>query len=404
MLCTVSTKGSNKNDTTAMPAEMQLQASAKRNKCGVAASLARPNILALHPYRCARDDYSDGILLDANENAVGPAALPSKSSDCNHLTLERYPCPYQLELKSAYAKYRGHGMKASNVFVGVGSDEAIDLLMRIFCRPAEDFILTTPPTYGMYKVSANVNDVKIREVPLTKEFDLKVPEMLKAATSNSDNVKLMFICSPGNPTAKAIPLSDIRKIAESTFNGLIVVDEAYIDFSSKGSAVSLIESYPNIVVLQTLSKAFGLAGIRCGFAIANEDVIQLMNNVKAPYNVNKLTSEVAINAMKNITTLETNIKLLLEQRDVVSKALNEMHFVTKVYPSDSNFLLVKLKNYSKEVYSHMAKNGIVVRHRGREMHCEECLRITIGTMEENVACLQFLKKTYEMISVGHVDV
>jgi len=370
---------------------------AKRSKTGVAESLARPNILALHPYRCARDDYSKGILLDANENAIGPTALPTRSSDCNHLVLERYPCPYQFKLKNSYAKYRGHGTKADNIFVGVGSDEAIDLLMRIFCKPGEDCILTTPPTYGMYKVSANVNDVKIKEVPLTKGFDLRIPEMLQAAT---DNVKLMFICSPGNPTSKAIPLSDIRKIAESSFKGIIVVDEAYVDFSSQGSAISMIQSYPNVVVLQTLSKAFGLAGIRCGFAIGREDIIQLMNNVKAPYNVNKLTSEVAINAINNIATLENNIKVLLEQRDIVAKSLSKLHFVKKVFPSDSNFLLVRLKSHSREVYSTMAENGIVIRYRGRELHCEECLRITIGTPDENVACLEFLKKTYEMIAMN----
>lgn len=371
----------------------------KKTKAGIAASLARPNILALQPYRCARDDYSDGILLDANENAIGPTALPTKSSDNNHLLLERYPSPYQLELKGAYAKYRGHGITADNIFVGVGSDEAIDLLMRIFCKPGEDCILTTPPTYGMYKVSANVNDVGIQQVSLTKDFDLRIPEMLKATTANT---KLMFVCSPGNPTCKSIPLSDICKIAESSFNGIIVVDEAYVDFSSETSAISLVETYPNIVVLQTLSKAFGLAGIRCGFAIGRADVIQLMNNVKAPYNVNKLTSEVAINAVRNITTLEKNVKTLLEQRDVVAKALNELHFVTKVYASDSNFLLARLKKKSKEVYTSMAENGIVVRYRGNEIHCEECLRFTIGQADENKACLELLKKTYESITKDYV--
>lgn len=350
---------------------------------------------ALKPYRCARDDYSDGILLDANENAIGPTALPTKSSDNNHLLLERYPCPYQLELKNAYAKYRGHGIKAENIFVGVGSDEAIDLLMRIFCKPGEDCILITSPTYGMYKVSANVNDVGIQDVPLTKDFDLRIPEMLEATTANT---KLMFICSPGNPTCKSIPLKDIREVAESSYSGIIVVDEAYVDFASETSAISLVEDYPNVVVLQTLSKAFGLAGIRCGFAIGRRDVIQLMNNVKAPYNVNKLTSEVAINAMHNTTTLKKNVKTLMEQRDIVAKALNELYFVTKVYPSDSNFLLIRLEKNAKEVYTSMADNGIVVRYRGSELHCEGCLRLTIGTADENKACLKLLKETYETIN------
>jgi len=288
-------------------------------------------------------------------------------------------------------------MQPANIFVGVGSDEAIDLLMRIFCTPGEDCIITTPPTYGMYKVSANVNDVKIVEVPLTKAFDLKVPEMIKTATATA-NTKLMFICSPGNPTSKSIPLSDVRKIAESGYKGIIVVDEAYVDFSSETSAISLINSYPNIVVLQTLSKAFGLAGIRCGFALGREDVIQLMNNVKAPYNVNKLTQEVATNAMKNITTLEKNILTLMEQRDIVAEALKKLHFVVKVFPSDSNFLLVRLKKKSQEIYTHMANSGIVVRFRGNELHCGECLRFTIGTKEENAACLELLAKTYDMLT------
>jgi len=378
--------------TTEMPS--------KKAKTGIAASIARPNILALQPYRCARDDYDEGILLDANENAMGPTSLPtnSLSNNDNHLELERYPCPYQVPLKEAYAKYRAGDkctLQHNNVFVGVGSDEAIDLLMRIFCKPGVDSIMTTPPTYGMYKVSANVNDVNIVQVPLTEDFSLRIPEMLEAVT---DNVKLMFVCSPGNPTCKAIPLSDIKTLAESSYRGIIVVDEAYVDFSTEESAVQLIESYPNIVVLQTLSKAFGLAGIRCGFALGYPDVIQLMNNVKAPYNVNKLTSEVALNAMKNIPHLEKNIRTLLDQRELVAKELDTLDFVVKVYPSDSNFLLVRLKQLSKEIYKVMADKGIVVRYRGSEMHCEECLRMTIGTEEENKACIDMLKTTYNELS------
>jgi len=298
-------------------------------------------------------------------------------------------------LKEAYAKYRGCGIGPKNIFVGVGSDEAIDLLFRIFCAPGVDNVMTTPPTYGMYKVCANVNDVDIVSVPLTPDFDLRIPEMLEAVT---EKTKLMFICSPGNPTCKAIPLSDIQTIAESSYRGIVIVDEAYVDFSDKGSAVSLVKTHPNVVVLQTLSKAFGLAGIRCGFAIANDDIIQLMNNVKAPYNVNKLTSEVANNAMKNIATLEKNIKVLLEQRESVAKSLEAMDFVVKVYPSDSNFLLVRLKNLALEVYKTMADNGVVMRYRGKEMHCEECIRITIGSEEENKACLKKLEETYHQLN------
>ena len=216
--------------------------------------------------------------------------------------------------------------------------------------------------------------------------------MLDAAT---DETKLLFICSPGNPTCKAIPLSEIEKVASSDkYKGLVVVDEAYVDFSKEGSAIELVNKYPNVVVLQTLSKAFGLAGIRCGFCIGAPDVIQLMNNVKAPYNVNSLTSEVAINAMKSISTLEKNIASLLAQREVVAKQLEALDFVLKVYPSDSNFLLFRVKDKALEMYKTMADRGVVTRFRGTEMHCDQCIRVTIGTEEENAKFLQLLQDTW----------
>jgi len=365
---------------------------------GAAARLARPNILALHPYRCARDDYSEGVLLDANENAIGPTSLPTNSLDPrnNHLELERYPSPYQIPLKELYGAYRG-GLRPDQIFVGVGSDEAIDLLIRIFCKPGEgnDCIMTTPPTYGMYKVCANVNDVDIVNVPLTPDFDLQIDEMLAAAT---ERVKLMFVCSPGNPTAKSIPLADIEKLAMSSYGGIIVVDEAYVDFSTVGSAASLIDKYPNVVVLQTLSKAFGLAGIRLGFCLGPPDVIQLMNNVKAPYNVNSLTSEVAMNAMKSTGTLNTNVKDLLDEREVVARKLNDLDFVTKVYPSDSNFLLFRVKNHAQAIYKAMADRGVVTRYRGNELHCDECIRVTIGRKFETKRLLAELQKAWRDMS------
>lgn len=363
---------------------------------GVAARLARKNILALAPYRCARDDYTDGVLLDANENSLGPTSVPSNSIDPydNHMELERYPCPYQFPLKKMYAELRGHGIRASQIFCGVGSDEAIDLLMRIFCVPGEDSIMTTPPTYGMYKVSAVVNDVNVVTVPLTPDFDLRADMMVAAIT---EKIKLIFICSPGNPTSKAIPLSDIQFLANSSYKGLIVVDEAYVDFSTKGSAVELVNQYPNIVVLQTLSKAFGLAGIRLGFAIASEDVIQLMNNVKAPYNINKLTSEVAINALNNISTLNDNVKRILEMRSTLAESLSQIHFVTKVYPSDANFLIFRVKKYAKEMYKMMADSGVVTRYRGTEFHCSECIRVTVGTEEENKIFMKELVNSWNKL-------
>lgn len=353
--------------------------------------------MELSPYRCARDDYSEGVLLDANENAFGPTSLPTNSLDPydNHNTLERYPDPYQVPLKQLYAQYRGHDLTPSNIFVGVGSDEAIDLLMRIFCQPGKDKIMTTPPTYGMYKVCAKVNDVEVVMVPLEKDFSLRVPEMMAAVTPD---IKLMFICSPGNPTCKAIPLSVIESVVkDSNYKGLVVVDEAYVDFSTEGSAVALVNKYPNVVVLQTLSKAFGLAGIRCGFCIAAPDVIQLMNNVKAPYNVNALTSEVAINALKNTKVLHDNVGKVLAQRKEVMEKLSKLDFVTHVYPSDANFVLFRVKNKALETYKQMADAGVVTRYRGTEMHCDECIRVTIGTEEENAKFFELLVKTWNSL-------
>mmetsp|Transcript_34404 Transcript_34404/g.61776 ORF Transcript_34404/g.61776 Transcript_34404/m.61776 type:complete len:397 (+) Transcript_34404:135-1325(+) len=380
---------------------------------GRAAKLARPNVLSLQPYRCARDDYDSGILLDANENSLGPASLPSNSLDPydNGMELERYPCPYQRGVKQLLCDYRngkvdsstnnGGMIQPENVFCGVGSDEAIDLLIRIFCAPGAttgggEAIMITPPTYGMYKVCANVNDVEIQSVPLTPDFDLQIPEILQAVTPQT---KLLFACSPGNPTAKSIPLSDIRKLASSpSYQGLVIVDEAYVDFSTTSSATSLVTEFDNVVVLQTLSKAFGLAGIRCGFAIGPPDVIQLMNNVKAPYNVNKLTSDAAVNALKNTALLEKNVRAVLDQRAVVAKELEGLDFVTKIYPSDANFLLFRVKQKANEMYKMMADRGIVSRFRGKELHCDECIRVTIGTPEENRKFLEMMKTVYEEIA------
>mmetsp|Transcript_18635 Transcript_18635/g.42590 ORF Transcript_18635/g.42590 Transcript_18635/m.42590 type:complete len:392 (-) Transcript_18635:364-1539(-) len=385
---------------------------------GVANKIARPNILSLTPYRCARDDYDSGVLLDANENSLGPSAVPPGDDDVNRLVLERYPCPYQKQLKSLYCSYRNvgatSGLMPENVFVGVGSDEAIDLLMRIFCAPGAtegrgDGVITTPPTYGMYGVCAKTNDINVIKVPLTESFDVVVDDILAAERAAEGRCKMIFVCSPGNPTCKAIPLEEVIKISEAVGDRcLVVVDEAYIDFCVSddgtvvGSATSLIGKYPNVVVLQTLSKAFGLAGIRCGFAIASPDVIQLMNNVKAPYNVNKLTSEVACRALseEGVASLRVKVSKLIEQRAVMAEALRNLDFVLKVHPSDSNFLLFQMARKAKEIYKTMADRGVVTRYRGTELHCPECIRVTIGTPEENVTFLQELKKAWDDIGLS----
>ncbi|CAM9373862.1 unnamed protein product [Ectocarpus sp. 6 AP-2014] len=355
--------------------------------------LVRSNIQDLTPYRCARDDYSEGVLLDANENSYGPSLVAGQGTvDLEGLDLNRYPDPQQLEVKALLAEMRG--VRPEQIFVGVGSDEAIDLLIRIFCTPGEDSIIVTPPSYGMYKVCAKVNDVQTQQVPLTPDYDVVVSEVLRAATPSS---KLLFLCSPGNPTGKSIPASVVRDIVRGGFDGIVVVDEAYVDFSGKDSACSLIDELDKVVVLQTLSKAFGLAAIRMGFAYANEHIIQYMNNVKAPYNVNRLTQEVAVRALKDRSLYEDRVTTILDERIRLQEALRRYSFVKEVKESDANFFLVQV-DHAQEIYKRMANNGVVVRFRGNELHCKDCLRVTVGTAAENNRLLELLEKTVAAIS------
>jgi histidinol-phosphate aminotransferase len=349
--------------------------------------VARANILELEPYRCARDDYSDGVLLDANENSIGPA-----TGGYDHLSLNRYPDPLHYDLKQHIAKLRG--VRKEQIFLGVGSDEAIDILFRIFCNPRDDNALITPPTYGMYKVCAKVNDVPIKKCNLTPEFDVDVEATLATA---DDKTKLLFLCSPGNPTAKVIPNSVVEEIATRFTTGILVVDEAYIDFSGTESACCLIDKYPNIVVCQTFSKAFGLAGIRLGMAFGAENVIQLMNNVKAPYNVNSLTIEVAKKAYADLSTFETNKAKILSEREYLKSELQKFSAVKKIHTSDANFILFEIPN-SQQLYLNMADKGVVCRFRGTETHCNDCLRVTVGTREENMAFMDLLKKESAALS------
>ncbi|MFY0685054.1 MAG: histidinol-phosphate transaminase [Balneola sp.] len=339
-------------------------------------NLVRDNILDLKPYRSARDDFNSGVLLDANENSFG-------SPFENELELNRYPMPYQEKLRSKIAQFRK--VETDNVFVGVGSDEAIDLLFRIFCAPVKDRVIINPPTYGMYKVSANINDVQIDKVLLTEDFQLQTEKILNRVT---DFTKLIFVCSPNNPTANDINRNDIIELLEN-FDGLVVVDEAYIDFSTQQSFASLVESYPNLVVLQTLSKAFGLAGIRLGIAIANPEVINYMLKVKAPYNINKLTAEAALKGFDHIEQVHENIAEINREKERIKQSLSKLTQVEKVFPSDANFLLFRIDN-AFEIYQMLAKAGVIIRYRGNEPHCENCLRLTIGTPEENNRFLEAL--------------
>jgi len=342
------------------------------------ANLVRDNIRNLTPYRSARDDFDSGTLLDANENSYGS---PVRST----LNLHRYPSPTQDELRDRIAAYRN--VDRENIFLGAGSDEPIDLLMRIFCEPGQDSILITPPTYGMYKVAANINNVDVQEVLLTEKFQLQPDAIIEEANENS---KLLFLCSPNNPTANDLKRTDLLKLV-AKFKGIVVVDEAYIDFSRQESMAQMVQQYPNLVVLQTFSKAFGLAGIRLGIAISNPDIINYMLRVKAPYNINKLTADTALNAFENMELMKFNINAIKEERDYVAEQLSLSSAVTKVYPSNANFILFKIEN-AKEVYQQLAERGVIVRYRGNEPLCEDCLRVTIGMPDENVKFLKALKE------------
>jgi len=339
-------------------------------------SLVRPNIRSLVPYRCARDDYDSGILLDANENSIG--AVTGDDG------LNRYPDPHQNELRAKIAAIRG--CRPDQIFCGVGSDEAIDLLIRIFCVPGKDSIVITPPTYGMYKVAAKVNDVGVIDWPLTPDFHLDFSSFQLPAS----RIPLLFLCSPNNPTANNLRREDIIRVIES-FPGIVVVDEAYIDFTDQKSFVPELDRYPNLVVLQTFSKSYGLAGIRLGLAFASEALISWMLRVKAPYNINKLTTEVALRALEQTETFQANVALLNEEREKVALALAGIPAVKKVHPSDSNFILAVVDN-AYSVYKTMADAGVVIRYRGDQLHCESTVRITIGTPDENERMLAMLRE------------
>lgn len=332
-------------------------------------ALVRENIQNLKPYRSARDDFDSGILLDANENSFG-------APFADDLELNRYPMPYQQQLRDQIAAFRG--VNRENVFVGVGSDEAIDLLFRIFCNPGKDRIIINPPTYGMYRVSANINDVEVDEVLLTESFQLQ-PEKILAAVQ--PETKMIFICSPNNPTANSMSITDIVKVLEG-FDGMVVVDEAYIDFSRQGSLSNNIEEFTNLVVLQTLSKSFGLAGIRLGIALGSPEVISYMMKVKAPYNVNKLTSQKAMEGFANLNHVKKNIESLMEERERVITKLVSYSQIEKVFPTDANFVMFRIAD-AEAVYQKLAEQGVIVRYRGNEPHCENCLRLTVGTAAEN---------------------
>lgn len=331
--------------------------------------LVRDNIRTLTPYSSARVEHVGDarIYLDANENAFGPPV---------GIRLNRYPDPLQASLKERIAAV--NGVDPSQIFIGNGSDEAIDLLIRIFCRPGVDNILTCPPTYGMYEVAAGINDVAVKHARLDEGFGIDVPRVL---TTIDPNTKIVFLCSPNNPTGNLLSHVSIRTIADA-FDGIVVVDEAYIHYASRGSLVAELAARPNLVVLQTLSKAWGLAGLRVGLAFADADVIELLNKVKPPYNVSEAAQETALEALNDPRHLNETVKRTLAERKRLTEALSDLVCVERVYPSDANFLLVRVAD-ARGLHRYLASKRIVVRDRSGLSGCEQCLRITVGTEQEN---------------------
>lgn len=340
--------------------------------------LVRQNILKMTPYSSARHEYNGDamILLDANENSFG-SPLPENYN--------RYPDPLQTKLKEKISLIKA--VPVENIFLGNGSDEAIDLLFRIFCNPGKDNALIFPPTYGMYKVCASVNDVEVRNVPLTPSFQLNLQGI---ENSIDHNTKLLFICSPNNPTGNSINRNDIEIILNN-FNGIVVIDEAYINYSKQRSFIAELAEYPHLVILQTLSKAWGLAGLRLGMAFAGKPVIDLMNKIKYPYNINTATQLLALSSLENIDTTNEWIRITVNEKEQLAKELAVLNITQKIYPSDANFLLVKITG-ARKVYKYLANNGIIVRDRSTVILCDESLRITIGTPDENKQLIELLKR------------
>ena len=335
------------------------------------ASLVRKNILSLKPYSSARDEFSgsEGIFLDANENPFG--------------TYNRYPDPRQKALKKALSELKN--VPQDQIFIGNGSDEVIDLIFRVFGNPGTDSVIICPPTYGMYEVSANINDIRVIAVPLRDDFQLDIDAILKRI-HNDDSVKLIFVCSPNNPTGNT--LRDIDTILDN-FNGIVVIDEAYIDFCPESSHLGNIQRYPNLIVMQTFSKAWALAGARVGIAYAQPEIIALMNKTKPPYNVSKLNQEAALKALSKKKTTKNRIATILEQKKMLIQELPKIAFVKKVYPSDANFLLVEMEN-ANVVYNRLVEKKVITRNRSSQV--KNCIRITVGSPEENWILLDELKK------------
>lgn len=335
--------------------------------------LVRPNIWKLKPYSCARNEFHGdaATFLDANEN---PYNAP----------YNRYPDPLQTELKNKLLLLKG--VKPQQVFLGNGSDEPIDLLIRAFCEPGGDNIVAIDPTYGMYEVAADINNVTYRKVPLSENFELDAGKLLAAT---DEHTKLIFLCTPNNPTGNCLSRTEIFKVING-FGGIVVVDEAYNDFSSEPSHTKDLATFPNLVVLQTFSKAWGCAGIRLGMAFASKEIIDILNKIKYPYNINLLTQEKALSILEGADTVKTWVEILLGERERLKQSLEQVACVRKIYPSDANFLLIRVDN-ADSAYQHLVKAGVIVRNRNNISLCRGCLRVTVGTPGENACFIDALK-------------
>ena len=348
--------------------------------------LVRPNIKTLKPYSSAKDEYTGDakVLLDANENSLGSPLTK---------WYNRYPDPYQQKLKEKLAFVKQ--IAANQIFIGNGSDECIDILFRTFCEPGKDNIIICPPTYPMYEVSANINDIAIQKAPLLSDYQLNLAHIEQLVNAHT---KIIWICSPNNPTGNSLDRIDIETILNH-FEGIVVVDEAYINFSKQKSFVQSLIDYPNLVVLQTLSKAWGLAGLRLGMCFANPQIIGYLNKVKAPYNINIVTQELALQALEEVGQVNDMIKLLVDMRIALAQVIASMPHVIQVFPSDTNFILVKIPK-ARQLYEYLLSQGIIVRDRSALELCEDSLRITVGTEQENTllvdAMYQWITNTFEL--------
>jgi histidinol-phosphate aminotransferase len=342
--------------------------------------LVRENIRKLKPYTSARDQYSEGILLDANENSLGTTA-----EEFENLNLNRYPDPHQKELKETVGKY--YALAEENLFFGVGSDEIIDLLVRIFCDPGKDKVMILDPTYGMYKVACDINNVETLSVDLNPNFQINLDEVRK---NYDEKIKMIFLCSPNNPTGNVINKEDILELC-SVVKSVVIVDEAYIDFAFDSSLVGFVKDYPNLVILRTFSKAWGLAGIRLGYCVADPFIINYLFKVKAPYNINTLTRYAVLESLKNNLKKDEFVKQLISERERVRFELTKITGIEKVFPSDANYILFRCNN-AKKIQEELAGKGIIVRDRSSYSMLENCLRLSIGTENENNKFLEAIKK------------